>query len=95
MTGKSQDRFYEMAADSHKERNPEQDHYIGIDVGTGSARACLVDYQGNIIGSASENTALWQPEQGFYVSAGPIGLLSCNGDGRLRFGSVGETDSHG
>ena len=58
-----------MAADSHQEHNPQQDHYIGIDVGTGSVRACVVDYWGNIIGLASENTGLWQPEQGFYVSA--------------------------
>jgi ribulose kinase len=44
-----------------------QDHYIGIDVGTGSARACIIDGKGNIVGLASENIGLWQPQQGYYV----------------------------
>lgn len=42
-------------------------HYIGIDVGTGSARACIVNAKGDIVGLASENIGLWQPEHGFYV----------------------------
>ncbi|KAI2703335.1 hypothetical protein CBS147317_4202 [Penicillium roqueforti] len=42
------------------------DHYIGIDVGTGSARACIIDDKGDIVGLASENIGLWQPEHGFY-----------------------------
>ncbi|KAJ6124871.1 hypothetical protein N7471_012188 [Penicillium samsonianum] len=42
------------------------DHYIGIDVGTGSARACIIDGKGDIVGLASENIGLWQPEHGFY-----------------------------
>lgn len=42
-------------------------YYIGIDVGTGSARACIVDHNGDIGGLASENIGLWQPEQGYYV----------------------------
>jgi hypothetical protein len=44
------------------------DHYIGIDVGTGSARACIIDAKGDIVGLASENIGLWQPEHGYYVS---------------------------
>lgn len=43
------------------------DHYIGIDVGTGSARACIIDGNGDIVGLATENIGLWQPQQGFYV----------------------------
>lgn len=43
------------------------DHYIGIDVGTGSARACIINSKGDIVGLASENIGLWQPEQGYYV----------------------------
>lgn len=44
------------------------DHYIGIDVGTGSARACIIDSTGDIKALATENIALWQPETGYYVS---------------------------
>jgi ribulose kinase len=46
----------------------QMDYYIGIDVGTGSARACIIDDKGDIVGLASENIGLWQPEQGYYVS---------------------------
>ena len=42
-------------------------YYIGIDVGTGSARACVIDHNGDIVGLASENIGLWQPEQDYYV----------------------------
>ncbi|KAJ0422538.1 FGGY family of carbohydrate kinase [Aspergillus carlsbadensis] len=42
------------------------DHFIGIDVGTGSARACIIDGKGDIVGLASENIGLWQPQTGYY-----------------------------
>ncbi|KAL4915159.1 FGGY family of carbohydrate kinase [Aspergillus aurantiobrunneus] len=42
------------------------DHFIGIDVGTGSARACIIDAKGDIVGLASENIGLWQPQTGYY-----------------------------
>jgi len=45
----------------------QMDHYIGIDVGTGSARACIIDDKGDIVGLASKNIGLWQPETGYYV----------------------------
>lgn len=32
----------------HNDLNPHIDHYIGIDVGTGSARACIIDGSGDI-----------------------------------------------
>lgn len=53
--------------DTREELQVHQDHYIGIDVGTGSARACIIDAKGDIVGLASENIGLWQPQQGYYV----------------------------
>lgn len=52
--------------DSHNELRPEQNHYIGIDVGTGSARACIINDLGDIVGLSSENIGLWQPQQHYY-----------------------------
>lgn len=48
-----------MSFDSHDDIHPIIDHYIGIDVGTGSARACIINSNGDIIGLASENIGLW------------------------------------
>jgi len=56
-----------MSVDARHELHPVTDHYIGIDVGTGSARACVMNGQGEIVGLASENIALWQPQTGYYV----------------------------
>lgn len=39
-------------------------HYIGIDVGTGSARACIIDSTGDIKALAAQNIKLWQPTAG-------------------------------
>lgn len=54
--------------DPRNEIRPQVDHYIGIDVGTGSARACIMNDQGDIVGLASENIGLWQPQTGYYVN---------------------------
>lgn len=57
----------QLSIDPHNDLNIQMDHYIGIDVGTGSARACIIDSKGDIIGLASESIGLWQPEHGYYV----------------------------
>jgi FGGY-family pentulose kinase len=41
-------------------------NYIGIDVGTGSARACIMNDAGDILAVASDPIALWQPQTGYY-----------------------------
>jgi FGGY-family pentulose kinase len=62
----SRQQSRQMSVDPHNELNVEKNHYIGIDVGTGSARACIMNEKGDIIGLASENIGLWQPETGWY-----------------------------
>lgn len=52
--------------DARNEVVVQQNHYIGIDVGTGSARACIIDEKGDIVGLASKNIGLWQPQTGYY-----------------------------
>lgn len=47
----------------------QQSYYIGVDVGTGSARACVIDHTGEIVGLASEDIALWHYGQVYYVSS--------------------------
>ncbi|KAI6586607.1 hypothetical protein MCOR06_006733 [Pyricularia oryzae] len=41
------------------------EHYIGIDVGTGSARACLIDVTGDIKSLATKEIKFWQPAAGY------------------------------
>jgi hypothetical protein len=57
----------QLSADPRNELHPFVEHYIGIDVGTGSARACIMNDHGDIVGLASENIGLWQPQTGYYV----------------------------
>lgn len=57
----------QASSDQREDIHVRLDHFIGIDVGTGSARACIIDAKGDIVGLASENIGLWQPEHGYYV----------------------------
>ncbi|EKV15894.1 FGGY-family carbohydrate kinase, putative [Penicillium digitatum] len=54
------------SGDAREDLTVHLDHYIGIDIGTGSARACIINANGDIVGLASENIGLWQPEHGYY-----------------------------
>ncbi|OOQ85785.1 sugar kinase [Penicillium brasilianum] len=56
----------QASSDPREDLQVHLDHFIGIDVGTGSARACIIDAKGDIVGLASENIGLWQPEHGYY-----------------------------
>ncbi|KAI1921897.1 hypothetical protein LOZ66_006588 [Ophidiomyces ophidiicola] len=56
----------QASMDPRNEITVQKDHFIGVDVGTGSARACIIDDKGDIVGLASENIGLWQPQQGYY-----------------------------
>lgn len=42
------------------------DHYIGVDVGTGSARACIIDSKGEILSIASKPTKLFRSGPDIY-----------------------------
>lgn len=48
-----------------------QQYYVGVDVGTGSARACIINVTGEIKALAAKEIKLWQPvtgEASHYVS---------------------------
>lgn len=73
----SRQQSRQLSIDPHNEIRVHQEHYIGIDVGTGSARACIINVKGDIVGVASENIGMWQPEVGYYVSQQCLPLLAC------------------
>jgi ribulose kinase len=49
--------------------------YVGIDVGTGSARACIIDSKGDIVGLASQDIKTWNPQPDHYVRTNNVQLL--------------------
>lgn len=68
----------QASLDPRNEILVSEDYYIGIDVGTGSARACIINSKGDIVGLASENIGLWQPQTGYYEqSTGDIWRCIC------------------
>jgi ribulose kinase len=42
-----------------------EQYVIGIDVGTGSARAGIFDVNGKMLASASEPIEMWKPKPGY------------------------------
>jgi ribulose kinase len=50
-------------------------HYIGLDVGTGSARACLIDEKGDILGVAVKEIKTWHEKADYYVNSGYLPQL--------------------
>ena len=67
MTARSKGSQLDFRATSTK-RERAMAHYIGLDVGTGSARACLIDEKGNILGVATKDIKTWHERADYYVS---------------------------
>jgi len=42
-----------------------EDLFIGVDVGTGSARAALVTGRGQVLATASRSIQIWSPKPGY------------------------------
>jgi len=45
----------------------DEDYYVGVDVGIGSARACVIDRNGDIKAIVSKMIQTWEPHTGYYV----------------------------
>lgn len=48
-------------------RGQAMSHYIGLDVGTGSVRACLIDEKGDILVVATKDIKTWHEKADYYV----------------------------
>lgn len=44
----------------------EKVHFIGVDVGSGSVRAALVDEKGHVVNVSVRETKTWTPKINFY-----------------------------
>ena len=51
----------------HPSQSQLMTHYIGLDVGTGSARACLIDEKGDILSVATKDIKTWHEKADYYV----------------------------
>ena len=47
-------------------------HYIGVDVGTGSSRACLINEKGDILSVAVKDIQTWHEKADYYVQPAAI-----------------------
>ena len=69
-------------------------HYIGVDVGTDSARACIINHEGDVLGYVTEDIHQWQSQgEDFYVSSHIIfralkTKVACRNNLQTTFGEV-------
>lgn len=54
-------------------------HYIGLDVGTGSVRACIIDEKGDILGVSAKDIKTWHEKADYYVYSLENFRLNCSG----------------
>lgn len=47
-------------------------YYLGIDVGTGSARVCVIDDSGEIKGLTAKDIKIWNEKADYYVGDSEI-----------------------
>jgi ribulose kinase len=47
----------------------EQGYFFGVDIGTGSARVCLIDSTGTILSVTTKPIQTWKPEYGHYAGS--------------------------
>lgn len=52
-------------------------YFIGVDVGTGSVRAALVDNAGRILKKSTNVIQTWNPEENFYQQSSEDIWRSC------------------
>jgi ribulose kinase len=52
-------------------------YFIGVDVGTGSVRAALVDNAGRILKKSTNIIQTWNPEENFYQQSSEDIWRSC------------------
>lgn len=56
---------YRAAPTHWEEIMDAEDLFVGVDVGTGSARAALVTRQGRVLATASREIKIWTPKPGY------------------------------
>lgn len=65
-------------------------YFVGVDVGTGSVRAALVDGAGRILKKSTNATQTWNPETDFYQQSSEDIWRCCCKVVRVRYEKLAE-----